>query len=188
MNKILVFSGSNSSSSINQQLVTYVSSLLEESPSTLIHLRDFPLPLFGVDDEQSEGVPDHAKALEKEFAEHDAFIISVSEHNQSVSAVFKNTLDWISRAGESYKVLAGKPVFLLSTSPGAAGAQRALSHAADILRGLGAEIASTLSVPSFYEKVKIDEKGIQLVDQKIAGQIEAKLYYFEQQLLKRLIA
>jgi len=159
MKKVLAFAGSNSPNSINQQLVTYSSSLLNESPSTLINLRDFPMKVYDLGIEEKHGSPRYANLLRDLFKEHDGFIISVSENNQSVSAVFKNTVDWLSRAGDGYNVFEGKPVLLLGTSPGPNGAQKAIDHASDIIGGIGGKVVGKFSLPRFYDNIIVDRNG-----------------------------
>ena len=56
MKKLLAFSGSNSSKSINQQLVKHVTSFVKNNKVTVIDLRDYPLPLFSIDIEENEGI------------------------------------------------------------------------------------------------------------------------------------
>lgn len=51
MKKILVFSGSNSSKSVNQKVAIYAASLTELE-TTVIDLRDYDLPMYGVDMER----------------------------------------------------------------------------------------------------------------------------------------
>src|SRR5207249_1812617 len=64
---------------------------------TYLDLRDYPLPIFDEDLEKSAGAPENAKKLKKLFVEHHGFLISAPEYNSSITAVLKNTIDWISR-------------------------------------------------------------------------------------------
>jgi len=50
--KILAFAGSNSSTSINKQLVTYTSAQLQEHTVHIIDLNDYEMPLFSIDREK----------------------------------------------------------------------------------------------------------------------------------------
>jgi len=75
MKKVLVFAGSNSSTSINQMLVTYASTLLKNTEATVIELKDYPAPVFSEDIEKNEGHPETLKALNELFKSHDGFII-----------------------------------------------------------------------------------------------------------------
>ncbi|MFT6717146.1 MAG: chromate reductase [Saprospiraceae bacterium] len=57
MKKILAFSGSNFSQSINQKLVTIASNCVskDEDEVEVISLIDFPAVMFGLDEEEKNG-------------------------------------------------------------------------------------------------------------------------------------
>ena len=68
--------------------------------------------------------------------------------NGSYTALLKNTIDWVSSPvkgdpvwGSGTKAFAGKVVGLLSTSPGALGGVRSLSHLTPLLLNLQAWVA-----------------------------------------------
>ena len=63
MKKILVFAGSNSSTSINKKLVTYAASLLDNVKSHILDLNDFEMPIYSSDREKNNGYPDEAMLL-----------------------------------------------------------------------------------------------------------------------------
>lgn len=180
--KILVFSGSNSPQSINQQLATYANSLLEQFASTLINLRDYTLPVYSDELEESGGIPEPAAQLRELIASHDALIISTPEHNSSIPAVLKNTLDWISRAGEDYRALMHKPILLLGTSPGRDGARKAIGHAADILSELAGDIFCQWSLPSFSRNVVLDENGFRIINETLSNELHQHIRAFEDYL------
>ena len=149
MKKIIAFAGSNSSTSINHQLVTYASSLVEGAEVKLIKLTDYPLPIFSEDLEKEAGYPDTLAELLNEIRSHDALIISTNEHNGGVSAFFKNALDWLSRI--EYKFLEGKKVLCLSASPGRRGGLSALEYTKNVLPRYNGEVVSHMPFPSFGE-------------------------------------
>ena len=95
--------------------------------------------------------------LKTEISKHQGILISVNEHNGSVSAFFKNILDWLSRADRNY--LEGKKILLISTSPGGRGAKSALEYAKSSLPRMGATIVNSFSVPSFQENFDL-KKGL----------------------------
>src|SRR5579859_5706170 len=150
MKDILLFAGSNNPGSINQLLVTSVAGLINANNYKIINLRYFPLPLFSVE-EQKLGIPQQAIDLRKIVEGHPAMIISVAEHNGSISAFFKNVLDWLSRVGKDYRVFDNKQVILLSASPGGGGTG-AISHAEVVLSRLGATITGKIQVNNFYQR------------------------------------
>lgn len=58
--KIIAFAASNSSQSINKQLVEFTSGKLYNEDVTILDLNDFELPVFSVDLEKQSGVPENA--------------------------------------------------------------------------------------------------------------------------------
>ena len=52
MKKILAFSGSNSSSSINQKLVKYVASAITEHDVKVLNLISYAMPMYSEDEEK----------------------------------------------------------------------------------------------------------------------------------------
>ena len=165
-----MFSGSNSSQSVNQKLVTYTATLLKSGTPNVISLRDFEAPLFSVDLENSEGHPQSMIALNELFNSHDGFVISLPEYNSSVTPVFKNTVDWISRI--ETPIFKKKPVLLMSTSPGKRGGITNLNHIAGLMQWWGGEVAATFSLPSFFEHFDV-EKGMLKNDDKMKELQEA---------------
>ncbi len=159
MKKILAFSGSNSSQSINQRLVRFAASLVESAEVTVVNFREYEMPIYSMDREQGEGIPDAAQQLKQLFDTHDAFIISTPEHNSSFPAVFKNTIDWLSRI--DMKVFAGKPIALMGTSPGPGGARGAIAHVEKVVSGyLSGRVVGTFSLPKFTHNAVVEEGEI----------------------------
>lgn len=162
MTKILAFAGSNSSVSKNRELVRFVKTQINREIDT-IDLRDYEVPIYGIDHEDAQGIPQGTKHLHEEIKPYDHLIISVNEHNGSASVFFKNHIDWLSRNDRNF--LSDKNIFLLSTSPGRGGANMALTYAVELLSRFGAEVVSRFSLASFdhsYSK----EKGIYDKEQK----------------------
>ena len=149
MKKIIAFAGSNSKNSINQLLIEGISKLIGHHEVEVISLRDYEAPVYGIDHEIENGIPDSMKNLFSVFSTSDAFIVAVPEHNGSMPAVLKNTIDWLSRVESGVKVFREKPVVFVSTSPGPRGAQSALSHVVEIMPYRGAVVVGSLSFGSF---------------------------------------
>ncbi|MCR9173324.1 MAG: NAD(P)H-dependent oxidoreductase [bacterium] len=154
MKKILAFAGSNSSTSINHQLLEVLGKEVEVD-FELVSLRDYEAPMFGVDLKNAEGVPNTMKLLHEKMKTADGLLVSVAEHNGSMAAVLKNTFDWLSMLEK--KFFLNKPTVFLSTSPGPRGAASSLKHIVEIMPYRGADIVGHQSVPSFYETVKDGE-------------------------------
>src|SRR6218665_2317614 len=97
--RILVFGGSLRRDSFNHKLAVIAGEAAKEAGAevTLIRLRDFPLPLFDQEIEDTTGMPDEARRLKKLFIEHDGFLIASPEYNSGMSAALKNAVDWASR-------------------------------------------------------------------------------------------
>lgn len=179
--KILAFSGSNSPTSINQRLIQYAAQHMHH-PVELLNLRDYPLPLFGIEHLEKQEVPDTASELLRMIKRHDAFMIAVPEHNRSVPAAFKNAMDWISRAGDNYFVFDDKPILLLGASPGPGGARSALQHAGTILETLRGKVSGVFPLASFQHHVKLNDDGIVIHDESVRTDLHDFLNAFERSL------
>ncbi len=121
---ILAFGASSSRESINQQFAHYAAQQFEGDVN-LIDLNDFDMPLFSVDREKEKGVSRKANDFLSIIESADLIVISVAEHNGNVTAAFKNVFDWVSRI--NVNLFQDKPMFLLSTSPGAFGGGNAMA-------------------------------------------------------------
>ena len=137
MKKIITIAGTNSQNSINRKLLSYTSDLLGNVELISIDLNDFVLPIYGVDFEEENGIPPAVKWLNEVFDTADGFIIALAEHNGTYTAVFKNTLDWLSRA--NIKVWRDKPTLLMATSPGGRGGATVLEAAVNYFPFLGGQ-------------------------------------------------
>jgi len=148
MKKILAFSGSNHSNSINEQLLKYVTETID-AEVTLIKAADYEAPLYSIDREH-EGIPAQVSALNKIIDQHDAFIIASPEHNGMITAFMKNTLDWLSRTEKKF-LGEDAPVMLLSTSGGGYGGKNQLAGLEHILGYFGGVTKAKYSLPKFGE-------------------------------------
>ncbi|VVC05337.1 NADPH-dependent FMN reductase [uncultured archaeon] len=140
--KILAFAGSTRTDSYNKKLVKIASTGATEvgADVTIIDLRDFPMPIYDGDLELRDGLPSNARNLKDIMLAHHGFLISSPEYNSSISAVFKNTIDWTSRQSEGEIPLAcfkNKVAGIMSASPGMLGGLRGLVHVRSILGNIG---------------------------------------------------
>ncbi|MCM5662890.1 NADPH-dependent FMN reductase [Galbibacter mesophilus] len=147
MKKILALSGSNSSTSINYELVKYTVSLVDDFDIQLLNMANMPFPLFSEDDERKYGYKNSLVELKDDFTEADGIILSVNEHNSNPSAYFKNVVDWLSRLER--KFLDDKYVFLMGTSAGKRGAKGAITVTENMLPRFGAKVENVFSLPEF---------------------------------------
>ncbi len=172
MKNIIAFAASNSSTSINHQLVSYATSLIDGRNVQLIRMTDFPFPMYSEDAEKKDGFSNSMIELSKDIKKMDALVISVNEHNGGLSSYAKNMLDWFSRLDR--KFLEGKRVLLMSTSPGGGGAKSALAQAQKTLPYFGAEVADTFTLP-FFSKNFSDGK---IIDTELDTELREKLNQF----------
>jgi NAD(P)H-dependent FMN reductase len=140
--KILAFAGSTRTESFNKKLakIASVGAVEAGADVTVIDLRDFPMPIYDGDLEQKDGLPSNARKLKDLMLTHQGFLISSPEYNSSISAVFKNTIDWTSRQSEGEIPLAcfkNKIAGIMSASPGMLGGLRGLVHVRSILGNIG---------------------------------------------------
>ena len=149
MKRILAFGASTSSTSINKQFAYYVAHQIKDAELTLIDLNDFAAPLYSMDIELSDGIPDTVKRFKKCVESMDGVIISLAEHNSNFTAAFKNLTDWVSRM--EGKTWSEKKIFLLSTSPGGRGGKSVHELASASFPRQGATITASFSLPSFNE-------------------------------------
>ncbi len=136
--KILAFAGSTRTESFNKKLVriAVLAARAAGAETTLIDLRDFPMPLYDGDLETKEGIPPNTYKLKQLFLAHQGLLISAPEYNSSIPGVLKNAIDWVSRPASGEASLAcfeNKVAALMSASPGALGGLRGLAHVRSIL-------------------------------------------------------
>ncbi|MFA0489274.1 NADPH-dependent FMN reductase [Vibrio splendidus] len=152
--KVLAIGATNSKASINQQLAAYTASLVEGAQVEVLDLNDFEMPIYSEDREKESGIHQQAQRFFSKIGEADAVVISFAEYNGSYTAAFKNVFDWTSRI--DMKVYQGKPVVMLSTSPGPGGASSVLSSAVNSAPYFDADVKGSMSVPSFYDNFNVE--------------------------------
>jgi NAD(P)H-dependent FMN reductase len=162
MKKIIAFAGSTSSTSINKKLVSYATSLLNDTEFEILDMNEYSMPLFSVDAEKN-GYPELAHQLKEKLASADGFIISLAEHNGSYASAYKNSIDWVSRINR--KLFNEKPMLLMATSPGRGGGRFVLASAKSYYPNLGAKVVADFSLPKFEENFvegKVFDKELNL--------------------------
>ncbi|MDB4752425.1 NAD(P)H-dependent oxidoreductase [Winogradskyella sp.] len=152
MKKIIALAGSNSSTSINEQLATYASSLVDNVKVKVLDLNDFEMPIYSSDRENESGHPNEAVAFVDEIRGADGIIISLAEYNGAYSGAFKNIFDWASRVEQ--KTFLGKPMLLMASSPGGRGGASVLEMASERFPRHDANVVGKFSLPSFYDNFK----------------------------------
>lgn len=140
--RIVAFAGSARDGSFNRKLVRVAAAVAADAGAevTLIDLRDYPLPIYNGDIEARDGLPDNVGKLKTLLYGQHGLLIASPENNASVSALLKNTLDWVSRPsggpGDMVK-LKGKVAAMLTATTGVMGGLRGLVALRAILQTLG---------------------------------------------------
>lgn len=124
---ILGCAGSLRKGSYSAALLVEIAALAAAASSNM-RITPHPLqdvPLYNADLEPTPGAaPAGVVAFRRAIAESDGLVIVSPEYNYGISGVLKNALDWASRP--AYKsVLVGKPVLIVTNSPGLLGGVRA---------------------------------------------------------------
>ncbi|HBJ35098.1 MAG TPA: hypothetical protein DDZ51_10160 [Planctomycetaceae bacterium] len=140
--KILAFSGSTRRESFNRQLLAITVTAAREAGADVTHidLDDFPLPIYDQDLETESGPPENAIKLKELFLAHQGLLLACPEYNSSVTPLWKNAIDWVSRPDKTHPALAAysdKTAVIMSASPGALGGLRGLVHVRAILANIG---------------------------------------------------
>ena len=174
--KILAFAASNSRHSINKQLVSHAADVYKTEIDTqaeieILDLNDYEMPIFSVDREEESGVQPLAQQFHDKIGAADAILISYAEHNGSYTAAYKNIFDWTSRINP--KVFQGKPMLIMSASPGPGGAASVLKVATDSAPYFTADVRGSFSVGPF--SAKFDADAGKLIDPELMEQLRAAL-------------
>ncbi|CAM1347208.1 NADPH-dependent FMN reductase [Tenacibaculum insulae] len=176
MKKIIAFAGSNSQKSINKELVKYTSSLVDNVETNVLDLNDFPLPIYGVDEESVNGIPENAQKFFELIQNTDGIILSLAEHNGNFTVAFKNMFDWVSRINQ--KLWNNTPMLLMATSPGGRGGASVLSIAKNGFAHMGGNVVADFSLPSFYDNFKETE----IVTEELKNELINKVTLFKKAL------
>lgn len=176
--KILAFAGSNSSTSINKELLKFTLRSFQGHRVEILDLNDFEMPIYSIDREV-DGIPVMAKQFVELIEKSDALIISLAEHNGRLSVALRNVIDWASRYNRGF--LANKPIFLMSTSPGANGAKSVLRDGQEMFPYFKGNVVETFSLPEFYKNFDM-ETGL-LTNAAYKSQLDGILKNFKNELM-----
>lgn len=180
--RILVFGGSLRLESYNQKLAAIAAEAAHEAGAevTLISLRDYRLPLFDQDSEESDGKPAAAKQLKDLFLRSDGFIIASPEYNSGITAALKNTIDWVSRADSDDEpplaAFSGKSAAIIAASPGGYGGARSLAQLRTLLGNIRVDvIEGEVTVPKAYEAFTEDGRLVDPAKRNAVRELVGKL-------------
>jgi NAD(P)H-dependent FMN reductase len=187
--KILAFAGSLRKDSYNKKLVKISVAGAEAAGAevTCIDLRDYPLPVFDEDLERDEGMPANGRKLKDLFLANDGLLLACPEYNSSITAVLKNSIDWVSRREKDEAPLAcfaGKVAAIVSASPGALGGLRGLVTVRSILGNIQVTVLpDQIAIPKANDAFtpggaladESKQKAVMAIGEKLA-QMLAKLH------------
>jgi len=169
--KILVFAGSIRTGAWSGKLAAAAAKEFarEGADVTLLSLADYPMPIYNGDDEKEAGVPENAKKLARQIGAHQGVFVSTPEYNNSLPALLKNSIDWVSRINDDEIRYKHRVYALGSSSPGPSGGVRALMELRPVLaNGLGAIlIPNKVEVP--HAGKAFDEAGNIVAERPKAG-------------------
>lgn len=147
--KVAVVVGSARNGSINMRYAKALEALAGAS-MTFDFLPVETLPLYNGDLEAQ--MPEAVADIAGRIAKADGVLFVSPEHNRSVTALMKNTLDWVSRAAGG-NAWAGKRAAVCGASPGARGADLSQMHLRQIAVVLALEV---LPQPEVYMSVRAE--------------------------------
>ncbi|MBK8322899.1 MAG: NAD(P)H-dependent oxidoreductase [Betaproteobacteria bacterium] len=178
--RILAFAGSARRDSLNKKLAraAHAGAKAAGAEATFVDLEDYPMPIYHGDLEVASGMPQMARELRALLLAHDGLLIASPENNSSISALLKNTIDWLSRdvgdgkgSNSGLAPWRGKVAGMLAASPGAFGGVRHLPHLRQVLAGLGVTVVGAqVAVPKAHEAFAADGS---LADERVARQVRS---------------
>ena len=135
--RLLAFAASLKRESLNRKLLHLAVELAREAQVEvdLAHFREFDMPLYDADLQNSTGFPEGARELARRIEAVDGLMIASPEYNYSLPGTLKNAIDWVSRMKPM--PLRGKHGVLLAASTSLVGGSRGLWALRVPLEGLG---------------------------------------------------
>ena len=167
---ILGFAGSLRKDSYNKALLHAASELVPKDAKLEIFDLE-AIPPFNQDLE--DRMPQKVKEFKAKIRAVNALLIATPEHNYSVPGVLKNAIDWASRPYDDNS-FEGKPVAIMSASPGMLGGARAQYHLRQVLVSLNMHAINRPEVIVASADEKIDENG-NLTDEETRKRIRQLL-------------
>lgn len=138
--RILLFSASMRTGSLNTRLATLAASAIKKNGGNVdfVSMSEFDCPSFNQDLHTDNSHPPGAEEFKKRLLANDAFIIASPEYNGSMPGNVKNIIDWVSRFRP--QPFNERHALLLSASPSMVGGNRGLWSLRVPLEHLGARV------------------------------------------------
>ena len=134
------------------------------------------IPLYDADLEASEGIPAAVLQLKSQILAADALLMVTPEYNNGVPGVFKNGIDWLSRA-DMKAIFAQRPTGLVGASMGGFGTLSSQAAWLPTLKMLGVTLYSSHSVLVSRAQNAFDAQG-NLADESSRKNLRAYLEDF----------
>jgi NAD(P)H-dependent FMN reductase len=174
--KILAFAGSLREHALSKRVLKTAIKGAEKAGADVkyVDLRDYPMPIYNLDDHEKLGFDANALKLQGLFTQHDGLLIASPEYNGSLPAALKNAIDWVSRPSDVYPrsaVFAGKVAAMMSSSPGSLGGVRSLAHLRGVLTSVSVNVLpQEIAVPFAEEKFAGDDED--MIDETMKARLE----------------
>ena len=166
----LGISGSLRRLSLNTAALRACTQLLP--PGVTMELADISaIPLYN-EEIREQGLPAAVQTLREQILKADAIVIATPEYNYSIPGVLKNAIDWASRPPS--QPFEGKPIALISASPGGFGGARAQYHLRQVFIYLNGLMLNRPEAMISAAHTKFDAQG-NLTDSAAADQLKALL-------------
>lgn len=167
--RILALAGALRAGSFNRKLLANAAAFLETRAEVdRVEPAGLVMPIYDGDIESRDGLPEAARRLRERIAAADGLVIATPEYNNSIPGGLKNAIDWVSRA--EHQPFRGRPVLLLSASPGAYAGIRSQMALRIILSAMGAvALPGTIGIPRAEQA--FDEAGV-LIDPRQRAQVK----------------
>ena len=183
--RVLALSGSLRHSSLNTALARAAQELapsgMEVEVATL-----HGIPLYDADLEAGHGIPEAVHSLKDRILKADALLMVSPEYNNGVPGVFKNGIDWLSRA-DMQAIFKGRPTGLIGASMGGFGTLSSQTAWLPTLKMLGVSLYSGGSVLVSRAHQAFSSNGL-LTDDSSRKNLDAYLKGFHDFLLLNKIA
>ncbi len=155
--RIIVFAGSARRDSVNKHVARIATDALVRRgrDAVFVDLADYEMPLYHGDQEEDNGIPEAAHRLTELFATAGGFLISSPEYNGAMTALLKNTVDWITRV--EFSAFGSKFIGLMAATPGKLGGANSLQIIRQWFRYMRLTIADAeLALPLITSVLMVD--------------------------------